>query len=316
MERFSSILVVIGGEPYDATMNRAVALAMKNDARLTIMDVVAPISTSFFATEAYLPQNLETEAVAERRNELMRIASEYVATGIETAVVVRVGNPAIEIVSEVIDSGHDLVIKTANTQTGLKHLLGSVTRALMRTCPCPVWAIKPSTGVKYHTIVAAIDPLADDPEHIDLNDTLLELAISLARNEHAALHLVSVWNVPMERTLRSRLGVQECDRLIREAESQVRQSLDKWLEKQVSRTDEEMPPMRIHLLRGSASEKIAEVANESSADLIVMGTVCRTGLAGLFVGNTAEHLLGSVTCGVLAVKPKGFVSPVRVHHTA
>lgn len=315
MERFSSILVVIGGEPYDATMTRAVALAMKNGARLTIMDVVAPISTSFFATEAYLPQNLETDAVAERRNELMKIASDYVATGIEAAVVVRVGNPAIEIVSEVIDSGHDLVIKTANTQTGLKHLLGSVTRALMRSCPCPVWAIKPSTGANYRTILAAVDPLADDPQHIDLNDTIFELAISLARIENAALHLVSVWNVPMERTLRSRLGAQECDRIIHEAETQVRQSLDKWLAKHSPEPDQGRPPVRIHLLRGTASDKIAEVATESSADLIVMGTVCRTGLAGLFVGNTAEHLLGSVTCGVLAIKPQGFVSPVRVHHT-
>lgn len=315
MERFTSILVVIGGEPYDATMTRAVSLAMKNGARLTIMDVIAPISTSFFATEAFLPQNLEDDAVAERRIELMRIVSEYVATGIEAAVVVRVGSPAVEIVSEVIDLGHDLVIKTANTQTGLKHLLGSVTRALMRTCPCPVWAIKPSNAANYHTILAAIDPLADDPEHVDLNDTLFELAISLARNENAALHLVSVWNVPMERTLRSRLGAQACDRMIHEAEAGVQQSLDTWLAKHLTGLNQDSPPLRVHLLRGTASDKIAEVATQSSADLIVMGTVCRTGLAGLFVGNTAEHLLGSVTCGVLAIKPKGFVSPVRVHHT-
>jgi len=316
MERFSSILVVIGGEPYDATMTRAVSLALKNDASLTIMDVVAPISTSFFAAEAYLPQHLEADAVAQRRTELMQIVSEYVSTGIEAAVVVRVGNAAIEIVSEVIDSGHDLVIKTANTQTGLTHLLGSVTRALMRTCPCPVWAIKPSTVASYHTILAAIDPLADDPEHIDLNDTIFELANSLARNENAALHLVSVWNIPMERTLRSRLGAQECDRLIHDAEIQVQQSLDAFLAKHSTGPDQDSPPIRVHLLRGTASEKIAEVATQSSAELIVMGTVCRSGLAGLFVGNTAEHLLGSVTCGVLAIKPKGFVSPVRVHHTA
>jgi nucleotide-binding universal stress UspA family protein len=294
MDRFSSILVVIGAEPFDATMTRAVALAMKNNARLTIMDVVAPISGSFFAAEAYLPENLQAEAVAERRSDLMRIASDYVATGIEAAVVVRVGNPAIEIVSEVIQSGHDLVIKTANTQAGIKHLLGSVTRSLMRTCPCPVWAIKPATKASYNTILAAIDPLA----------------------ENASLHSVSVWNVPMERTLRSRLGAQECDRLINEAELQVRQSLDQWLIKHSPPAGKNSPSVRVHLLRGTASHKIAEIAADISADLIVMGTVCRTGLAGWFVGNTAEHLLGSVTCGVLAVKPKGFISPVRVHHSA
>jgi len=313
MDRFSSILVVVGGEPYDATMTRAVALAMANGARLTIMDVVAPIAKPFFAFDSNLPKDLQTDLVDRRRKELMQIASEYVSTGIEAAVVVRVGNPTIEIVSEVIQAGHDLVIKTANTQTGLKQLLGSVTRALMRTCPCPVWAIMPSSGASYKNILAAVDPLADDPEHIDLNDTIVELAVAMAKKENAALHLVSVWNVPMQRTLRSRLGTQECDRLIAQAQTQVRHKLDQWLAKHLPASQQAGPPIRVHLLCGRASEKIAEVAAETSADLIVMGTVCRSGLAGLLVGNTAEHLLGAVTCGVLAIKPKGFVSPVNVH---
>jgi nucleotide-binding universal stress UspA family protein len=47
-------------------------------------------------------------------------------------------------------------------------------------------------------------------------------------------------------------------------------------------------------------------------DLIVMGTVARTGLGGLLIGNTAESVLQRVDCSVLAVKPEGFVSPVRL----
>lgn len=310
MERFSNLLVVIGGEPYDVTMTRAVSLAIHNEARLTIIDVVAPIADSFFASRTNLATQLQQDAVAHRRQELMQIASEYVATGIEVAVVVRVGNPAVEIVSEVIESGHDLVIKTANTQTGIKHLLGSVTRALMRTCPCPVWAIKPGSGLRYRTILAAIDPLADDPQHVALNNTIIELAFSLAQREEAAVHVVSVWSVPMERTLRSRLGTQAYDQIIADAEAHVRSKLDQWLAKHLAAPSETLD-WKVHLLRGQASDKIAEVATQTSADLIVMGTVCRTGLAGWLVGNTAEHLLGAVTCGVLAVKPEGFVSPVQ-----
>lgn len=307
MDRFSRILVVVGGEPFDATMTRAVALALKNNAQLTIIDVVAPLRHSFFMPDAHPVEQLQAAAVADRRNELMRIASEYVLTGIEPSVVVRVGNPAIEIVSEAITGGHDLVIKTANTQTGLKHLLGSVTRALMRTCPCPVWAIKPSSGLNYRSIVAAIDPLADDPEHRQLNDDILSLSVSLAKAEGATLHLASVWSIPMERTLRSRLGAEACDRLIHDAERQVRHTLDQWEMKHLPAD----LPARVHLVRGNASAKIAEIAEQVSADLIVMGTVCRTGLAGLLVGNTAEDLLSTVTCGVLALKPAGFVSPVQ-----
>ena len=45
---------------------------------------------------------------------------------------------------------------------------------------------------------------------------------------------------------------------------------------------------------------------------MVMGTVCRTGVAGFFIGNTAENVLHQVNCSVLAVKPQGFVSPVKL----
>lgn len=41
-----------------------------------------------------------------------------------------------------------------------------------------------------------------------------------------------------------------------------------------------------------------------------MGTVSRTGLPGIFIGNTAETVLQQVDSAVLTVKPPGFVTPV------
>ena len=52
------------------------------------------------------------------------------------------------------------------------------------------------------------------------------------------------------------------------------------------------------------------LANEIGAELIVMGTVGRTGIPGFFIGNTAETILNQIDCSVLTVKPHGFVSPV------
>jgi len=43
-----------------------------------------------------------------------------------------------------------------------------------------------------------------------------------------------------------------------------------------------------------------------------MGTVGRTGIPGLIMGNTAESILNNIGCSVLAVKPPGFVSPVTL----
>jgi nucleotide-binding universal stress UspA family protein len=43
-----------------------------------------------------------------------------------------------------------------------------------------------------------------------------------------------------------------------------------------------------------------------------MGTVARTGIEGLLIGNIAETILRRVDSSVLAVKPHGFETPVRL----
>ncbi len=55
-----------------------------------------------------------------------------------------------------------------------------------------------------------------------------------------------------------------------------------------------------------------ELVRREGIDLLVMGTVCRTGVAGFFIGNTAETVLAQVDCSVLSVKPEGFLSPVTL----
>jgi len=43
-----------------------------------------------------------------------------------------------------------------------------------------------------------------------------------------------------------------------------------------------------------------------------MGTLSRTGISGLLIGNTAEKVLRQVDCSVLIVKPDGFITPVKL----
>lgn len=51
---------------------------------------------------------------------------------------------------------------------------------------------------------------------------------------------------------------------------------------------------------------------ENGVDLVIMGTLARSGVLGMLIGNTAEEVLDRIQCSVLALKPKGFVSPVRI----
>jgi nucleotide-binding universal stress UspA family protein len=52
---------------------------------------------------------------------------------------------------------------------------------------------------------------------------------------------------------------------------------------------------------------------DKDIDILVMGTVARTGIAGFIIGNTAENILQTVTCSLLARKPNGFISPVQAY---
>jgi nucleotide-binding universal stress UspA family protein len=69
---------------------------------------------------------------------------------------------------------------------------------------------------------------------------------------------------------------------------------------------------QIDLLKGNPWEVIPQTTIRHSIDLLVMGTVCRTGISGVLLGNTAETVLDQVDCSLLTVKPSGFASPVDV----
>ena len=103
-------------------------------------------------------------------------------------------------------------------------------------------------------------------------------------------------------------GDVEIDALLEARTNHARHRLHSLL----SRQSIELDTARIHLPHGTPSEKIHEVATDIEADLIVLGTVCRTGVAGFLIGNTAEQLLSRIDCSVLALKPEGFQTPIRI----
>jgi nucleotide-binding universal stress UspA family protein len=60
-----------------------------------------------------------------------------------------------------------------------------------------------------------------------------------------------------------------------------------------------------HVRVGAAASEIVALAAELGAELIVVGTHGRRGLARLALGSVAEHVLRRATCPVLVLSPKG-----------
>lgn len=66
----------------------------------------------------------------------------------------------------------------------------------------------------------------------------------------------------------------------------------------------------IHLAEGGIEDVIKMSIADLKIDVVVMGSVARSGIPGLLIGNKAEKILNTIKCTVLTVKPDGFVSPI------
>ena len=64
-----------------------------------------------------------------------------------------------------------------------------------------------------------------------------------------------------------------------------------------------LAPEQVHIASGPAQKVIPSVANKIKADMIVIGTTGKTGLAARVIGNTAEKVLTHLRTDLLAIKP-------------
>lgn len=309
MQRFKNILLVLGPEQdEEMVLDKAVSLAHPNGARLTLFSVLKqPPGLQGYSESVTLHQ--QASAVTERREWLrgLMVSRQQKNTNVVFNVVE--GTAFLEVIRQVLRDSHDLVITAAEEKKGIRRrLFGTTSMHLMRKCPCPVWVVKRAQTGPYARILAAVDPSAYDPERNTLNPLILQLASSMARKEAAELHIIYVWHLFNERYVSRHVS----DRRIQEAKSnekaQSKQRFDALLS-QVDFTD--LQP-HLHLIEGDPEDRIPERVVEQGIDLLVMGTVCRTGITGFLIGNTAEEVLNQVDCSVLTVKPEGFVTPVAL----
>jgi len=153
---------------------------------------------------------------------------------------------------------------------------------------------------------------------IEIIRQVLEMSSSLALSESSELHIVHAWCFAGEdlfRSARTGFSDAEVDAMVDEEASARRRWLENLVKTYGSKADKnaiDILEPQLHLIQGRARQVVPAKANELAADLVVMGTVARTGIAGFFMGNTAENILTQLDCSVLTIKPPGFISPVTL----
>lgn len=317
MERFENILCVVPADPGDDSgLRRALLLADIYQARLTVAQILPEVDSLAHGAGAALLASRAAALQTAATQQLEAIVAAHRAR-IDLDIEVLSGTPFLAVIRRVLSHRHDLVIKTAEDPSFIARLFGSDDMHLLRKCPCPLWLTHPAEKANYATILATIDVPRDSATDANeaLNEQILALASSLAVADPAELHVVHVWEAPGESTVRTwSTEPEEAAKAYVQAERAVH-------EEGMARAAGQLRGLigdeafaflapTFQLFRGVPKLVIPEVAKRLDADLVVMGTIARTGIAGFFIGNTAEAILEQLQCSVLAVKPPGFVSPV------
>jgi len=292
MIRLGTILVPHDFSPHsDAALRRAVDLAKQQNGKIHLLHAYAWPMRGVMPYDMAVPAGV-WDAIREGTMErLEEIRAGVAKQGVEATAEVSALLPVEAILTAQKEVHADVIALGTRGFTGLKHVvLGSTAERTVRLAPCPVLTVKEGdAGGPPRRIVVATDFSAD-------GDHARDVAVVLAKLFGADLHVVHAFDIPL--ALVTPYEVTVPDNLIREARDAARKRLDAAIEtvkaKGVSAT--------AHLAEVPAATAIVEVASETKADLIVIGTRGHTGLKHVLLGSVAERTLRLAPCAVLTVK--------------
>lgn len=293
--------------PSEDHRGRAVALAAglarRTGATIRLVRVIEESATwPRGETAAQLEGRLRDLMVESETRALERIAESLNAgddAPVPVEIEVRWGVPWEVVIDLVERDGADLVVKPAR---GLSHsgrvFFGATALHLFRRCPCPVWVVG-DDGDLPRRILVSIDPSLDPTRH-EMATKLLAWGDALREATTAQVEVASAWQAPGADLLKEQLEVSEYNAYVEDALSRAERGLETLVEAHATGPT----VTRCHLLSGSARDVIPEFAEDRGFDLVLVGTLGRTGIAGEILGETAEMILRGVRCSVLAIAPR------------
>ncbi len=318
MNRFKNILMICQEDSQpELAVERVRVLAAANDAKVTLLDVVDLDRRDMAGLLSNLPgrtsQEMQQQILDYHAKRLEAHVQALRDDGIATEQSILQGVPFVETIRAVLRNGHDIVVKGASLDPSQKRstFLG-LDMHLMRKCPCPVLVINGPVFKHQARVLAAVDPNSQSAEEDELNRLIMDLATSFCAAEGAHLNVVHAWRIEEEKALLQSSLIQadqsEITRFKKNKQAHRAHELGVLLE----HYSDSLKDHDVHLLQGHAGDVVPKLASRLGVDLVVMGTVSRTDVGGMFIGNTAEIILGRLGCSVLAVKPPNFKTPVSL----
>jgi nucleotide-binding universal stress UspA family protein len=297
--------------PAEAAIKQAIWLAQRTQARLVVAHVLADAARALFdassaaRTELFQgdPEVFRREVRRASDERLRALVAKLAPPGLNVASETLLGEAFVEIIHAVQQEGHDLVVTgTRGLSAWKRFLVGSTATRLVRKCPSSVWVVRGESATPPRAMLAPTD-------FSEVSRRALEQAIWLANQAGATLyvlHVIDADDMPEDAFDKIAAGTSP-QSLRRQLRGQAKDRLEELID--------QLQPGAVNveprLTWGTPWREIVRLARNLKVDLVTMGTVGRSGIQGLLLGNTAEKVLSMCEASILSVKPADFVSPIE-----
>ena len=303
---YKQILVAMDYSPdARAALQQAAWLARQSRAGICVAHTVADLkriadfALLIDAVDGWFGGNFQREIREASDDRLRQLIVDLKADDLDVTMETFLGEPFVEITRAVQQQRYDLVLAgTRGLAAWEQFLVGSTAKRLIRKCPSSVWIVKAQHVGPPKAVLAAIDF-----SEVSRRAALEGLWIANhATAEFHVLHVIDSMDIPEDVISKIPAGSS----LRKEINAEAKHRLEGF----VDSLNTEPSRVQQHLTWGTPWKEIGRLALHLKIDLLAMGTVGRSGLKGLLLGNTAEKVLGACDCSILTVKPANFISPL------
>jgi universal stress protein E len=246
-------------------------------------------------------------AVLERhRKRLEHLAAPLRGSGLAVDIDTRWEYPLYDsIVRKAEESAADIVIKDTHFHPAVKRAIFSNTDwSLIRNCAATLWLVKPRPPGQKPCFVAAVDPLHERDKPAELDKRILATARALSGALNGEVHVFHAFDVAVALAVSTDAMTMPIALPINDLTDAMRAEHTGAVERLCA--EHGVPASNMHVLQGGTRQQLLALTEQLRADAVVMGAISRSGLKGLFLGNTAEDVLDRLHCDLVIVKPAGF----------
>ncbi len=298
------VMIELENSPH-AIVDRAVWVAKLMDCELELLlcdPTASALGDGFFVSnEAKEIGQKIRQAQEEMIDELAENARKE---GVTVTTDVLEERPVADgVLARALDSDPSFVMKgTQYHSIAERAILVDTDWQLIRSCPYPLWLVKPGDFREEPVIIASVDPTHEHDKLAALDQAIIDAAKSIAGPVGGDVHLFHTYQRVVgigseaNKTFKAiKLPIDEVDKRMQQ---EHRKALDALAEK--NRVDKE----HTHQLPGQTRELLPTFARSKKADLVVMGALARWGIKRMVIGSTTERVLDHLPCDVLIVRAK------------